>query len=109
MSRRRFALLLFVLSAAVTIGGGCAKSRVVTISAIPSDSTILIDDRIRGRGPITETFTFSGDKDRYRVGAQRQGYKERYKTIAKDDKEDQLVLDLKPVPKTLTFTIKPVA
>jgi TolB protein len=110
MSRRcRFAPSFLLVCAVITMAGGCAKSRVVTISAIPSDSTILIDDHVRGRGPITETFTFSGDKDRYRVRAQRQGYKEQFKTVAKDGKDDQLVLDLHPIPKPLTFTIKPVA
>jgi TolB protein len=102
-------LLLVVLAAAVTLAGGCARSRVVTVSAIPSDSTILIDGKARGRGPITETFTFSGDKDRYRVTARREGYREQFKTIAKDDTAESVVLDLKPVPKSLTFVIKPVA
>jgi dipeptidyl aminopeptidase/acylaminoacyl peptidase len=107
--RCRFAPIFLFVATAATLAGGCAKSRVVTISAIPSDSTILVDDKVRGRGPITETFTFSGDKDRYRIRARREGYREQFKTVAKDDTAESVVLDLKPIPKVLTFVVKPVA
>jgi hypothetical protein len=109
--RSRFAplVLLVAIVGALTLAGGCAKSRVVTVSAIPSDSTILIDGKARGHGPIPETFVFSGDKDRYRVTARRDGYREQFKTVAKDDTAESVVLDLKPIPKTLSFVVKPVA
>src|SRR4051812_1125899 len=107
MPRRVSVSLLFaIVSLSALAGGGCARSRVVTISAIPADALLRVDGRDRGRGPITETFTFPGDA-RHTVQAEREGYRSQPRSISKEDTEESIVIELKPVPRTVTFTVSP--
>src|SRR5688500_11398143 len=61
LTLRWLALLLVVCPSLLAGGGGCARALVVTITADPPDALIRVDNRDRGRGPLTETFTFNGD------------------------------------------------
>src|SRR4051812_10407808 len=101
-----FSLLLLVF--VVPLCTGCSHSRTVTISTIPPDATLRIDGRDRGHGPVTETFAFAGDTDEHRVQAEREGYRSQVKTIGRRDNDVSMVIDLKPIPRTITFSVRPL-
>lgn len=105
--RRWLVLLLAVCAPIVGGGAGCAaRSKVVTITTDPPDAIIRVDRRDRGRGPITETFTFSGDVVAHAVSARRAGYNEQSVTITPESPE-MLRIRLKPVSRRVTVRVKP--
>lgn len=87
---------------------GCATTRTVTLSARPADAVFKIDGVDRGRGPITETFTFTSPTDVKRVQASRLGYKDQTVTLTRDFDRDSLVIDLRPQTKRITVNVTPV-
>lgn len=100
-------ILVWLLAGAS--GVGCSRSRVVTISTIPPDATLRINDRAPVKGPVTETFTFGGDRERHLVQAQRDGYRTQVATITRDSPSgDSLVLEMKPIPRQVTFSVQPM-
>ncbi|WP_428940780.1 hypothetical protein [Fontivita pretiosa] len=88
--------------------GGCATTRVVTISTKPADATISIDGVTRGRGPVTETFTFSSAEQTHRVVASRMGYKDTPVTLNRDYNRPDLLIELKPLTRVIHITVAPV-
>src|SRR5262245_13401921 len=86
--------------------GGCAQSNVVQISAKPVDAEFTVDGVPRGRGPIVEEFTFDSSRSSHRVSASRLGYADETKVITRDTKRD-VVFDLKPRTRLITFTVHP--
>ena len=100
-------MLRWLVLLAVCCLVGCARTRVVTISTVPADAMIRVDGRDRGRGPITETFTFAGDTDVHRVIARRAGYAEKVVAITPDFDRESIVIELKPVTRQLTFRVTP--
>jgi len=82
----------FVLVLAVWLATGCARSRTVEIRAVPPDATIRVDDRIRAKGRVTETFTFTSDTDFHRVSVERDGYRRQDVTISPDDPREVLTV-----------------
>jgi hypothetical protein len=99
-------LLLPVLL--LTVCWGCARSRTVTISTIPADATIRIDGRDRGRGPITETFSFGGGVENHTVVADREGYRPQRESVSADFARESLVISLKPEKRRVTFNVGPM-
>jgi hypothetical protein len=96
------------LGIALILAGGCAQSRTVRISAIPGDAMIRVDDRDRGRGPITETFPFSGAVRVHHVSAEREGYKTQSVPITPDFSREFLVISLTPAGRAMTFSVSPM-
>lgn len=87
---------------------GCATTRTVTITARPPDAVLKIDGIDRGRGPITQAFTFTGETDVHRVQASRLGYKDQTVTLTREYDRDSLLIELRPQTKRVTFTVTPV-
>lgn len=85
---------------------GCAGSRVITISAIPPDAVIRVNNKDRGRGPVTEMFSFSGDGTAHTVSARRAGYTENEVTITPESAA-ALVIRLKPLTRRLAIRVQP--
>jgi Tol biopolymer transport system component len=100
----RWLLLLAVCSTLGCSGG----NRTITISTIPPDATLRVDGNPRGRGPITETFNFSGDTVSHTVTAQRVGYSDQDVTVLQDSPGDTRVIRLKPVSRRVTIRVRPV-
>lgn len=90
----------------VMCAGGCAQSKVFTISAKPVDADINIDGVLRGRGPITEQFTFDTSRMSHRVTASRLGYKDSTQVITPDTKKN-VRFDLQPRSRTVNFSVYP--
>ena len=88
------------------VAGGCAQSKTFTISAKPADAEFNIDGVPRGRGPISETFTFDASRMSHRVTATRLGYLEFTKVLTPDTKSD-VVFELKPRTRLVTFNVQP--
>ena len=106
MTFRWLWLPLVVCPVLVTALGGCARSRVVTITTDPPDAIIRVDNRDRGRGPLTETFTFGGDTVAHTVTVRREGYNDKVVTITPESAE-QLPIRLKPMARRITVKVKP--
>lgn len=87
---------------------GCATTRTVTLSARPADAVFKVEGVERGRGPITETFTFTSPTDVKRVQASRLGYKDQTVTLTRDFDRSTLLIDLKPQTKRITVNVTPV-
>jgi len=87
---------------------GCAVSKEITVSTKPADALIKIDGVDRGRGPITETFTFNNETDVRRVQASRLGYKEQTVNLTRDFDKTSLLVELKPQTKRVTINVLPV-
>lgn len=102
LNRYFFAALLAIALA------GCARTKVVEISAVPPDSNIRIDGKDRGRGPITETFIFAGDTASHTVQAEREGYRQNKVMISPEFDQQRVTINLKPVPRRVTFSVTPM-
>jgi dipeptidyl aminopeptidase/acylaminoacyl peptidase len=102
----RSIVLVLPLLAVWTAGVGCARTRVVTITTDPPDAIIRVDNRDRGRGPITETFAFSGDVVAHTVSVRRPGYLEQVVTIT-PEAAPMLPVRLKPVSRQITVRVNP--
>jgi len=100
----RSGLAIFML----ILAAGCAATRDVAISTRPPDADITIDGLPRGKGPLTQTFTFASDAETHSVTASRFGYSDTTVTVGKDDPQDNLVIELKPRTKRVSFTVLPV-
>ena len=103
MGIHRFALLCLSL-----VLVGCATTRTVTITARPPDALLKINGVDRGRGPVTETFTFNSDADVHRVQASRLGFKDQTVTLARSFDKNSLLIELRPQTKRLSFSVSPV-
>ena len=103
---RRFAVL--TLLTIWLCAGGCATTRVVTISTIPADARIRVDNRDRGRGPRTETFIFSGGTEVHHVQVDREGYRPRLGADHSRFLRESLVIELKPASRRVTFSVAPM-
>jgi hypothetical protein len=90
------------------LAGGCATTRTVTITARPADALIKIDGVDRGRGPVTENFTFTDASAVHRVQAVRLGFKDQTVNLTRDFDKETLLIDLKPQTKRVTFNVAPV-
>ncbi|MBC8105946.1 MAG: PEGA domain-containing protein [Anaerolineae bacterium] len=86
--------------------GGCGYSKAFTIRANPPDAQITVDGVPRGRGPITEQFTFDASRSSHRVTATRLGYTEFTKVITPESRKD-VVFELKPLTRLVNFTVQP--
>jgi hypothetical protein len=75
---------------------------------VPPDADGRVDDRVRGKGQYTETFTFTSDTDFHRVSVEREGYRRQDVTISPDDPREVLTVELKPVARRVTFTVTPM-
>jgi hypothetical protein len=99
-------VVILMLSVALA---GCTPAKVVSISTRPPDATIRIDGIERGRGPITERFTFAYPGDVHYVIATRPGYfKSQEVRIGADFAKENLILELRPARRTVTFRVSPV-
>lgn len=87
---------------------GCSATRSVTISTDPPDANLLIDGRPRGRGPISEVFSFTGQGDSHRVLATRDGYNDQEVQISPNFGKELLVIKLRPQTRLVTLNISPV-
>jgi hypothetical protein len=96
-----------LLLGALVVLCGCAQVRRVTISAKPPDAVISVDGVERGRGPIQERFTFNRKTDVFRVTASRLGFKDQTIAVTQDMARDNLVLELRPQSKRVTFNVQP--
>ncbi|HEY8667734.1 MAG TPA: PEGA domain-containing protein [Tepidisphaeraceae bacterium] len=99
-------LAVLVVLAAGT--AGCATKKVITVSARPADTRIIIDGTDRGRGPITETFLWNGDKDVHKVGGLRPGYKDQTISLSRDYDKDNVVIEMKPLTRRVMINVTPV-
>lgn len=104
MPRAGSTMLLFCLSLLAMVG--CATQRTVTISTKPADALIEIDGVPRGRGPITEQFSFSNANDLRRVKVSRLGFKDRLEQLTRDVKSE-LYIELRPQTRRITAQILP--
>lgn len=86
---------------------GCVTTRTVTITTRPPDAVIAIDGQTRGRGPITEKFTFNDKLDSHRVTASRLGYRDTTVTLQQDEDRKEVVIDLKPFTRRVTVSVGP--
>ena len=88
---------------------GCvAPGREVTITARPADATIYIDGQERGRGPITERFTFDEDLAYHTIAARRKGFQEEETRLEANDGRDRIDLVLQPRVRHVTLNVTPV-
>src|SRR5579862_7659757 len=89
---------------------GCVTTREVTISTRPSDAVISVDGVDRGRGPITEKFTYASDTDYHTVTATRVGYEPYVFRAGRDDFDQPTkTLELKLLTRHVAFTVTPVS
>ncbi|HEY1628713.1 MAG TPA: hypothetical protein VGF52_02575 [Tepidisphaeraceae bacterium] len=86
---------------------GCAQTRTVTISAMPGDAELRIDGVDRGRGPITQQFSFNSDSDSHRIIASRLGYKDAFLTITRDLDSNELSIEMKPETRRIHIMVEP--
>lgn len=103
---RRFPVIVLAVLSAL-IAGGCAQTKQFTISAKPADADISIDGVSRGRGPITEQFTFDASHSSHRVVVSRLGYLEEVLAVAPDTKP-KLDVNLRPRFRDIFFSVQPV-
>src|SRR4051812_12986356 len=97
--------VIFVLGLALA---GCTPSKTVSISTRPPDATIRVDGIDRGRGPMTERFTFAYPGDVHYVIATRPGYfRSQEVRIGSDFAKENLILELRPARRTVTFRVSP--
>lgn len=87
---------------------GCVTTRQITVSAKPADATINIDGLDRGRGPITEKFTFHGSEDVHRVTATRLGYTPQVVDLTGKFDNPDLLLELQPRTRQVQVHVTPV-
>jgi len=87
---------------------GCATTRQITISAKPDDAAINIDGTDRGRGPITEKFTFHGSDDVHHVTASRLGYTPQVVDLTRKFDKSDLFLELQPRTREILLHVTPV-
>src|SRR5262245_59779522 len=88
---------------------GCATVRTVTINTKPGDAMIRVDDIEAGRGPYVHEFVFRSPAEVHTVSAAKLGYKETSVTVTSDFNSAELVLELKPVTKTVNISVQPMA
>ncbi len=89
--------------------GGCATTRTVNLSTKPADATLYIEGIQRGRGPITETFTFDDARLPKRIRANRQGFDEADFQLYANDPRKNIVLELKHPHHAVNVIVGPVA
>ncbi len=86
----------------------CVTEKLITLNARPADATLKVDDQERGKPPLAEKFVFNNERETHRVTASRPGYREQTVTISRDYPKEDLLIDLKPLSKHLTFAIVPM-
>ncbi|MCC7351357.1 MAG: PEGA domain-containing protein [Phycisphaerales bacterium] len=97
-----------LLVAFLLIGmAGCTQTRRVTIATRPPDATLKIDGVQRGKAPITEEFVFKNAEDVHRVVASRLGFADQTVRVVRDDRRDQLMIELHPVIRRVSITVSP--
>src|SRR4051812_49877036 len=87
--------------------GGCAGGgmggdarRQITVSAVPSDADLMIDQRNVGRGPVTERFKFPKDEHRtYTITANRRGDKPQTVILKQSYHQEQVLGTPAPRPR----------
>ncbi len=95
-----------VVAAMALAVGGCSEQRVFTISTRPAPGNIQVDGADKGQSPVTLPLTFDSRKASFRVDAARRGYKDQSVEVTR--KTDlNLVIDLKPLTRRVSFTIRP--
>lgn len=87
---------------------GCATNRTITITTKPPDAMISIDGEEKGRGEVTNQFTFTSADDTHRVIATRPGYRDSPVLLTRDYDKDTLHIDMRPMSKKVTFIVTPV-
>jgi len=87
---------------------GCVTERQITVSARPGDAMITIDGTDRGPGPIAQTFKFRGGDDVHHVSATRMGYASQTVDLTKGYDQPDLLIQLEPQKKTLSFHVTPL-
>jgi Tol biopolymer transport system component len=92
----------------IAFAGGCATNRTITISTRPDDALLRIDGVDRGRGPITEQFSFHDETETHRVSASRLGFKDEIKEITRDYTSATLEMEMKPQTRKINISIFPV-
>jgi dipeptidyl aminopeptidase/acylaminoacyl peptidase len=80
----------------------------VTIVAEPADAAVSVNGQVRGPGPVVETFRFDFPSTVHRVAATRPGYKYEEVALTADSTVTQITLQLKPLRRRVTFTVRPV-
>lgn len=106
MMRTTPALALLTLLSLVC---GCTTTRTFTIFTRPDDATIKIDGVDVGPSPVRRTLTFSNSDDVHVVIASRRGYRESSYQLTMDEKNSDILIELKPLTATIHFTIEPVS
>jgi hypothetical protein len=96
------------LASLVLLLTGCRTQRVVTIIAKPADAVVKINGIDRGRGTVTERFTFERPGDVFYVTASRKGFQDRTVSIVRESNENAITLDLKPFTRRISITTAPV-
>jgi Tol biopolymer transport system component len=87
----------------------CSTTREITISARPPDAMISVDNGAQsGMGQITATVVFKNADDVHMVAATRRGYQDKTISLHRDDKANNVEIDLDPFHKHLTFTTVPI-
>ena len=98
----------WIMALCLAIVAGCSTSRQITISARPADAKLAIDGVDKGAGPLTEKLVFKGRDDVHEVTASRLGYTSRTVQITRDEESPDLLIELQPQTKDVTFQITPV-
>ena len=87
---------------------GCATTRTVTIMPKPEDARIKIDRMDRGRGQVTETFTFDSPSEVHLIEVERTGYKMASVQLTRDDPRKIIEVQLAPQTRDIHFAVEPV-
>src|SRR5437588_7203413 len=85
---------------------GCAEQRTVTISTRPVPASVRIDGADAGVAPITRPFVFDGATKRHEVSLTRPGFKDQVVEVTRNT-DPNLVVELKPLTRTVTLNVQP--
>lgn len=86
---------------------GCATTREITISTKPADASLNIDGADRGRGPVTQKFSFGG-AEVHHVVASRLGYTSEDIPLTSQYEKSDLLIELRPRTKQVGIHVTPV-
>lgn len=97
-------LLVILLLAAA----GCAQTKIIAITTIPTDATIRVDGVEMGRSPLNHAFVFENAEQTHAVLISRLGYKDHRIDLTRDYDRPTLQVQLKPLTRQVLFTVAPV-
>lgn len=97
-----------LLPALLALLTGCQTTRVVNISTQPPDAMIKINGVDQGRAPLDAQVVFKDANDVHVVTASRRGYKDASVQLTRDDKRENVAIELSPLTRVVYLTVEPV-